>query len=73
MTNTYDDIDNTLLRTFNRCVTAFNIKEDSGEEAMEKYFNSIDGRGQKQMLIVFKAIELKGLEAVKREVMQEVK
>lgn len=70
--NTFDDVDNTLLRTYNRCVMATNIRKDEGEKEAETYLKSISPVGQNQMLILFKAIEIRGLESVKREVMQGV-
>ncbi len=67
---TFDEIENATLRTCNRCATAFNLKEDKGEEAVVRYMAKFNKRSKKQMLIMFEYIKLKGYENVKKEVMR---
>lgn len=67
---TFDEIENTTLRTWNRCRMAFNLCEDKGPEASEKYMNKLNPRAKKQMLIMFEYIKAKGYETVKKEVMR---
>lgn len=67
---TFDEIENATLRTWNRCAQAYNLLEDKGEDAVERYMNKFDQRSKKQMLILFEYIKAKGYEATKREVMR---
>lgn len=64
----FDEIDNTVLRCWNRCAMAFNISEDKGEDACQKYLETFDKKSKKQMLIMFEYIKANGYENVKREV-----
>ncbi len=67
---TFDEVENTTLRVWNRCATAFNLAEDKGDDAVAKYMEKFDQKGKRQMLIMFNYIKLKGYETVKKEVMR---
>lgn len=64
----FRDVENTTIRVWNRCSTAFNLQEDKGEEAVEKYMSQFNEREKKQVLIMFEYIRVKGYEEVKKEV-----
>lgn len=70
MSQTFDDIENVTLRTWNRCSMAFNILEDKGEEASQAYLEQFDNKERKQMMVMFNYIRAKGYEATKAEVMR---
>lgn len=73
MTNrTFHEIEDVTLRTWNRCALAFNLKEDKGGDAAQKYFEKFTEREQKQMYIMFTYIDRVGYEKTKREVMRNV-
>ena len=67
---TFEEIENVTLRTWNRCATAFNLQDDKGEEAVQRYLDKFDQRSRRQMMIMFEYIQRKGYENVKREVMR---
>ena len=67
---TFDEIENVTLRTWNRCATAFNLQEDKGDDAMQRYLEKFDQRARRQMLIMFEYIARKDYETVKKEVMK---
>lgn len=64
----FNDVQDTTLRTWNRCSVAFNLASDKGPEASQRYMEKFPENAQKQMLVMFKYIEAKGYENVKREV-----
>ena len=68
----FDDIENVTVRTWNRCAMAFNLQEDKGDAASERYLEQFDERSKRQMLIMFNYIKAKGYEATKREVFRGV-
>lgn len=72
MNKTFDEVENTTLRTWNRCAMAYNIKKDRGEEACSNYLSQFNDRSKRQMAIMFEYINLKGYEEVKREVFRGV-
>lgn len=73
MTNRdFNEVENATLRTWNRCSLAFNLAEDYGQGASERYMEQFSKKDRRQMLIMFNYIETKGYEAVKREVFRAV-
>lgn len=69
MTNpTFDDIQDAALRTWNRCAVAYNLANDKGPEASQAYMEKLSPNAQRQMLVMFEYIKLKGYEQVKREI-----
>lgn len=66
----FKEIENTSLRVWNRCALAFNLRDDKGPDAVDKYLAKFNEREKRQMMIMFEYIRAKGYEAVKREVMR---
>lgn len=71
MTNpTFDDVENTVLRTWNRCAVASNLNDDKGPEAAQAYLERFPQKAQKQVMIMLKYIKARGYEETEREVMR---
>lgn len=48
----FDDVDNPVLRAFNRTITALTIHEEDGAEATEAYLESFDDQDKKSIAIM---------------------
>ena len=70
--STFEDIDDVSLRTWNRCAMASNLLNDKGEGESGAYMEQFSGLEKKQMLLLFKYIEVRGYENVKREVFRKL-
>lgn len=66
MTNTFNEIADTGLRTWNQCAAFFNLSQDEGKEKAKEYFQSLDKDSRARMLLMYKLIEEKGYEYTKR-------
>lgn len=64
----FDDIENPLLKAFNRVVVAHNISDQFGAEKAKEYINGFEKRDLMEMAIVTGMIKEKGLKKVKQEV-----
>ena len=71
MTNNFNEIENDLLRTWNRCETIANLSEKNAEEA-QNYFDQFDEKEQMKIKILLLAVSANGKEAIKKKVMEEV-
>jgi hypothetical protein len=69
---TFDDINNTTLRVWNRCAMASNLLDDKGPVESQKYMEQFEEKDKKQMLVLFTYIKCKGYEKTKSEVMRGV-
>lgn len=67
---TFDDVDNTTLRVWNRCAMASNLLDDKGPVESQKYMEQFGEKDKKQMLVMFHYINAKGYEPTKAEVMR---
>ena len=70
--STFEDIDDVSLRTWNRCAMASNLLNDKGEGESRAYMEQFSSLEKKQMLLLFKYIEVRGYENVKREVFRKL-
>lgn len=74
MNNTYknfplfNDVENSALRTWNRCATFFNLMSRHGKEIANGYAEQFDQQSRIQMRTMYSYIRAKGYENVKREV-----
>ena len=65
---TFDDIEYAPLRTWNRCVFFFNLREDSGMEAANKYLLEFDKADLADMYKMYYRVLEKGRDVVFKEV-----
>lgn len=68
----FNDVEDKVLRTWNRCQTFLNIKEQHGEELAKEYLNKFDPLEQLFMMATFTSISMKGMESVRMEVQEHV-
>lgn len=66
--NTFDDIENPELRTWNRCATIFNVGASHGPKAMNAYAENFSVEDRQEISRMFKRIEDNGYEATKAAV-----
>lgn len=66
----HNDIKDVSLRTWNRCQTAVNIKEDLGSAFAEKYLAKLDKNARTQVNIMFGFMSTLGQDEVRRQVMR---
>ena len=69
--NKFNEIEDKSLRAYNRCVQAYNLKEDAGEAKAHTYLESFDNQEKAEMLAMMAFIQARGVEEVKRMVMKE--
>ena len=69
---TFNEIDNPLLRAYNRVVMLHNIQSDYGDVGAIKYIEAFDNDDRMEMMGMLFSIQHTGLEEVKREVMASV-
>ena len=62
----FEDIQYAPLRAYNRCVMLFNIREDEGEEASQKYAAQFTKPELAEMLDVYNIGKKIGFEELKR-------
>lgn len=70
--NTFDEVESTLLRTYNRAVLCSNILEQYSEEECEKYLNNFTDNQKAAIQAILLAIRIYGVDAVKQKVLQDV-
>ena len=66
--NTFQDIENDTLRTWNQCAVFFNTMSTGGKEAAQKYVDQLDRVSKKRMYAMFQYINVKGYEETKKQV-----
>lgn len=64
----FNDVESKSLRTYNRCVTATNIKQARGEQAAKDYMERFSELERKRMFAMLQYIMAVGAEAVKRQI-----
>jgi len=69
---TFNNIDNLLLRVYNRTVLVFNLQSDVGKSAAVKYLDQFNAKEKTQIFIMSKLIKEKGADNVKKSVMSSV-
>ena len=67
---TFNDIDDVTLRTWNRCAFATNLLDDKGEAESAGYLGQFDTKSKKQMMVMFRYIQIKGHDYTKAKVMR---
>jgi hypothetical protein len=66
---TFDEVEYEPLRTFNRCVMTFNLREDAGEQAAKDYLERIPAEDRLKMVEMYKKVKKEGPDSVRREIM----
>lgn len=67
---TFDNIEFSPLRNYNRCVMLFNLREDSGEQAAKDYIAQINAEDRKEMLAIYTEVKKYGAETIKKAIMK---
>lgn len=70
--NTFDEIENRLLQSYNRAVMCSNLLEQYDEGECEKYLNNFTDNQKAAIQAVLLAIRVYGVDAVKQKVMKDV-
>lgn len=70
---TFEEIEHTPLRVFNRVVTAYNIQDDFGPVVLEEYYNNFDDLEKLQMASMMEYIKQHGREAAKKVALKGLK
>jgi hypothetical protein len=68
--NNFNDVEFRPLRIWNRCVVAFNLREDSGEVASEEYLKQFTKEEKGEMLDMLSLVKKFGAEEIKRLIMR---
>lgn len=64
----FNEIQYAPLRIWNRCVMAFNIRDDAGEGAVEIYLSQFSQAEKKEMLDMYNDVKLRGRDKVLKEI-----
>lgn len=64
----FDEVANSTLQTFNRCVTLGNINEDIGYANATKYLGMLEDNEKLKISLMLQYIKEKGIEFVRREI-----
>ncbi len=67
--NYFNDIENPLLRTWNRLVTVFNLREDAGAAVAQEYINNLSKEDNHQMIYMAMLVKKVGKDKVKEFVL----
>lgn len=59
------EIEHAPLRTYNRCVYAFNLLEDAGRAVVEDYLNQFNSQERQEMVKMTKLVKKLGTKRVK--------
>lgn len=73
MHNNFNDIENHLLRAWNRSQTLANILKDSGEEAAKEYYEQFEADDQNKMAFILMMVSAKGKPHVYKLVQDSIK
>lgn len=68
--NRFDEIAHLPLKVYNRFVLLSNLKEDFGEKVAQDYLEMFDEKERKQMFIINAFIKSKGVDAVRKMVVE---
>jgi hypothetical protein len=66
--DTFDQIEYEPLRTWNRCVMFFNLREDSGMDVAKKYLLELEKEDLRAMYKMYDRVLKKGRDVVYKEV-----
>lgn len=69
---TFNDIEYKPLRTWNRCVLFFNLKEDLGAVAAERYLKNFAKDELSDMYTMYQDVMTKGREVVLKEIQKHM-
>lgn len=69
--NTFEEIENVLLRTYNRAVMCSNILEQYDEDECERYLTNFTDNQKAAIQAILLAIRIYGVDAVKQKVLQD--
>lgn len=68
--NTFDEIENRLLQSYNRAVMCSNLLEQYNEEECEKYLEQFTVNQKAAIQAILVAIRIYGVDAVTQKVLQ---
>lgn len=68
--NTFEDVENRLLQSYNRSVMASNLLEQYGEEECERYLEQFTSNQKAAIQAILLAISIYGADAVRQKVLQ---
>lgn len=66
----FNDVEDSALRTWNRCAVMFNINADQGEDIVSGYMSCLNDIERMQALTMYQYIAVKGMDAVRLEINQ---
>ena len=66
----FNDVDDSALRTWNRCVVMLNIIKDQGSDFVQGYAENMGDVERMQMMAMYQYMAIKGTEAVRLEINQ---
>lgn len=64
----FTEIENPLLRAFNRCILTLNINEDAGRAVVKDYLENFSEKDRAAMFVMFGYIKQKGPDQVIKEI-----
>nr|BDD47184.1 hypothetical protein 2 [bacterium] len=70
MKNNFNDVNDELLRLYNRVVYAHNLLEDYGAEQCKEYIDQFSQDEKIKMMAIYNQIKKHGVEAVKRNILE---
>lgn len=68
--NNFSDVEFRPLRIWNRCVVAFNLREDSGQVAHEEYLKQFSEDEKKEMLDMLSLVKRFGADKIKQMIIR---
>lgn len=71
--NYFNEIENPLLRTWNRLIMVYNLRQDAGTHVAQEYINNLSAEENKQLIYMGVLIQRKGKDEVKAMVMDSIK
>ena len=66
--DTFNNINNKELRTWNRCATVFNIMARHGSEILNKYLGNFTEEERNDLSQMFKRVKENGYESTRAEI-----
>lgn len=64
----FNHIEDTKLRTWNRCAIVFNLLRDKGEASAKEYMGKLDEAGRSEVMGMFDCIKKFGYEAIRKQI-----
>ena len=68
----FDDVEDRVIRAWNRCNTIFNIRERHSQELAEEYVNQFNDVSKLQIFVMLETIKVDGYNKVRMMVQENV-